>query len=436
MKPQSKTTAETEGGQVMLIISIFLLAGSFAIIGTLMVLVRSQIIVAHELSLSKASYILTEGALEDVVYRHKKALSVSATESLTEGDITVQTTTTNTPDGKIVLSVGNENGRIRKMETVLIEGDGAAFSFGVQTDNGGIILENNSSIDGNVYSNGSVTGSGLNLIKGTAISAGPSGYITEVHATGSAYAHIIDSSRIDDDAFYTSIDIGTVVNGTKYPGFPDLATSSLPIPDTLIDSWAAFAESSNILTAECVASGGHLVIDYDITLGPAKIPCDVTFEKFPDITISGVLWIVGDLEITQGPKFTIDPAIGNKSVPILVDDPANRLTSGRIIMSNSGVWTGNGSRSYLMLLSRNESAEQGGTEKAIILQNSNGGALLVYAGHGEINLQNNTDLTEITAYRVRLQNNTEVVYDTGLASAVFIAGPGGSYVIDSWQEVQ
>lgn len=436
MKPKSKTTPSTEGGQVMLIISVFLLAGSLAIVGTLMLLVRSQIIVVHELSLSKASYMLTEGALEDVVYRHKKALAVSATETLTEGHITVVTTTTNTPDGKTVLSVGNENGRIRKIETVLIEGDGASFSFGVQTDNGGIILENNSSIDGNVYSNGSIVGSGLNLIKGTAISAGPSGFITEVHATGSAYANVIDSSRIDGDAFYTSIDIGTIVAGTKYPGFPDLATSSLPIPDALIDDWAAFAESSNVLTAECTAAGGHLVIDYDITLGPAKIPCDVTFEKFPNVTISGVLWIAGDLNFKQGPKFTIDPAIGNKSVPIVVDNPADRLTSGRIVMSNSGQWTGNGSRSYLMLLSRNESAEQGGTEKAIIMENSNGGSLLVYAGHGEINLRNNTDLTEITAYRVRLQNNTEVQYDTGLASAVFMAGPGGSYIIDSWREVQ
>jgi hypothetical protein len=60
----------------------------------------------------------------------------------------------------------------------------------------------------------------------------------------------------------------------------------------------------------------------------------------------------------------------------------------------------------------------------------------VYAGHGEIELQNNTDLTEITAYRVRLINSTEVVYDTGLANSVFVTGPGGSYTVDTWQEVE
>jgi len=104
-------------------------------------------------------------------------------------------------------------------------------------------------------------------------------------------------------------------------------------------------------------------------------------------------------------------------------------------MRNSGTWTGNGNRSYIMVISRNESAEQGGAEKAILMEQSNGGSLLVYAGHGEINLQNNMELTEITAYRVRLQNLTEVNYDSGLASTVFTSGPGGSYVIDTWQEV-
>lgn len=436
MKQVSQKSNQREGGQVMLVITLFLLAGSLAIVATLMALVRSQLVVTTELTLSKETFIFTEGALEDVVYRHKNALTVAATETLSEGAITVVTTTTNTADGKIVLAIGNEDGRIRKIRSELIEGDGASFSFGVQTDNGGIILENNSSIDGNIYSNGPILGSGLNLVKGSAVSAGPSGFISDIHATGSAYAHSIVTSRIDADAFYTSIDIGTIVGGTKYPGYPDLATSSLPIPDSLIDTWEVYAKNSAVMTAECIAAGGTLVIDSDITLGPAKIPCDVSFEKFPDVTLAGVLWIVGDVTFTQGPKFTIHPAIGNKSVPIIVDNPSDRLTSSRIVMSNSGEWIGNGNHSYIMLLSRNESAEQGGTEKAITLENSNGGALLVYAGHGEINLQNNTDLTEITAYRVRLQNNTEVVYDTGLASAVFMAGPGGSYVIQTWEEIE
>jgi hypothetical protein len=424
-----------EGGQVLAVITIFILAGSMVIVGALFALVQSQIRVVTELSHSKQAYILAEGALEEVVYRHKESFQVAGTETLTEGGVTVTTTSTNISGGIEVLSVGDEVGRVRKVKAELIQGDGVSFSFGVQTNTGGIIMENSSSVNGNVYSNGPIIGANLNEINGTAISAGPSGYVSEVHATGSIYANTIEDSYIEVDAYYQSIDLATVVDGTKYPGSPDFATTSLPIDDTLLDSWAAYAASSTVMTAECAAAGGHLVIDYDITLGPVQIPCDVTFEKFPTVTVSGVIWIVGDMDLAQGPDFEIHPGIGNMSVPIIVDDPSDRLTSGRVNMRNSGTWTGNGNRSYIMVISRNESAEQGGAEKAILMEQSNGGSLLVYAGHGEINLQNNMELTEITAYRVRLQNLTEVNYDSGLASTVFTSGPGGSYVIDTWQEV-
>jgi hypothetical protein len=414
---------------------LFLLAGSFTIVSGIIAVVSSQVRVLTEMSFAKQSYMSAEGGLEDVVYRYHTGMNVTGTETLTMGDVTVTTRTTNIPGGKQVIASGVLNERERNIEAILIEGDGAAFSFGVQTHTGGLILENSSSINGNAYSNGPIEGFNLNLIRGTAISAGPAGSVSEIHATGSIFAHNIEDSWAEDDAFYTTID-STTVDGTLYPGSPDLATSTLPITDALLDTWETFAASSSVMTAECTAAGGTITFDTDVTLGPVKIPCNVVFNKFPTITVSGVIWITGNMTISQGPEFEVAPAIGNRSVPIVVDNPTNRLTSSKVVMNNSGAWSGNGDRSYLMVVSRNESAEQGGSEKAIVIQQSTGGALLVYAGHGEINLQNNTDLTEITAYRVRLQNSTEVIYDSGLASAVFVAGPGGSYVIDSWKEVE
>lgn len=424
-----------EGGQVLLIIMLFLLAGSFTIVSGIIAVVSSQVRVLTEMSFAKQSYIAAEGGLEDVVMRYHAGMNVSVTETFTLGDVTVTTRTTNIPGGKQVIASGVLSDRVRNVEAILIEGDGAAFSFGVQTHTGGLILENSSSINGNAYSNGPILGFNLNEIKGTAISAGPAGFVSEIHATGSIYAHHIEDSWAEDDAFYTTIE-DTTVDDTLYPDSPDLATSSLPITDELLDTWEAFAASSSVMTAECTAAGGTLIFNADVTLGPVKIPCNVEFRQFPTITVSGVIWITGDVTFTQGPEFEVAAAIGNRSVPIVVDNPSNRLTSSRVIMRNSGAWRGNGDRSYIMVVSRNESAEQGGSEKAILIEQSTGGALLVYAGHGEINLQNNTDLTEITAYRVRLQNATEVIYDSGLASAVFVAGPGGSYVIDSWKEVE
>ena len=64
------------------------------------------------------------------------------------------------------------------------------------------------------------------------------------------------------------------------------------------------------------------------------------------------------------------------------------------------------------------------------------GKLLVYAGHGEINLKNDINLKEVTGYKITIQNNAQVVYESGLANLLFSSGPSGGYFVDSWKEVE
>ena len=89
-----------------------------------------------------------------------------------------------------------------------------------------------------------------------------------------------------------------------------------------------------------------------------------------------------------------------------------------------------------MLISQNLSAESGGTEVALDVKNTVSGDLLVYAGHGEISLQNSINLKEVSAYRNRLKNTAEVIYETGIANLLFDSGPSGSYEILSWEEIE
>jgi hypothetical protein len=60
----------------------------------------------------------------------------------------------------------------------------------------------------------------------------------------------------------------------------------------------------------------------------------------------------------------------------------------------------------------------------------------MYAPHGELTLQNSADLRQITAYKIRLKNTANVTYETGLISTLFSSGPGGSWSIEDWQEVE
>lgn len=425
----------------MLLIMLLMLGGSLLLTGMVAKLVQSQVRVMTEQSFGKASFAFAEGALEDVAYRYIAGFDVSASESLTDGDLAATVTSVADIDGVTITSEGDLLGRTRTAETVLLLGAGASFAFGVQTGNGGFFLENSSSVNGNVYSNGPIEGhnqSSRNDVVGTVISAGPSGSLKYVHVHEDAYAHEIEKSTLDGDAYYQVIDLTseTTIGGYNGSSSPDQATSSFPIPDSTILTWAEYASTSDVWDAECASSSNDITISSDIDLGPVKIPCDVTFDGSPKITVQGVIWIAGNLTLKNGPEFHIDNAIGNKSVPIIVGDPDAPLTTGVVDMNNTGTWHGNGNRSYLLLISLNESFEQTGSGTAIDITNSAGGKLLVYTNHGEITMRNSVNLTMMTAYRIHLQQSSVVNYDNGIASTLFEVGPGGGYTIDSWREVE
>ena len=111
--------------------------------------------------------------------------------------------------------------------------------------------------------------------------------------------------------------------------------------------------------------------------------------------------------------------------------------SYKIELQNSAQFQNSGTEgSYILILSQNNSAENGGGEKAIILKNSANGDVLVYAGHGEIELQSSVDLKEVTAYRIRIKNSAQIIYESGLANILFTSGPSGGYSISDWKEIK
>lgn len=372
-----------------------------------------------------------EGISQDVVYRLINGITVDAVETLSLGVATGTATTTTVFDGKEVVSGGSRLGFVRKNKAHLTTGSGVSFNYGMQSGEGGIILENSSSVSGNVYSNGPIDGSESNLIKGSVVSAGPSGSIEGVHATSSAYARTITDSDIDGDAYYQTIS-DTSVDGALHPGSPDQATSSLPISDALIAAWEAEAAAGGTISSPCPYE-----IDDDVTLGPKKINCDLVINGDPTVTLGGALWVSGNITIQNTATIKVSSSLGGTSVPIIADKLSNQTTSSKISAENSVVFQGSGSSgSYVLLVSQNKSAEQGGSEKAITLKNSVDGDLLVYAGHGEILLENSIDVKEVTAWRIRLKNSAEILYDTGLANLLFTGGPSGGYTLDLWKEVE
>jgi hypothetical protein len=348
-----------------------------------------------------------------------------------------------------VASIGGSLARSSIKATLVVNDTVISFRYGIQAGNGGFKLENTSSITGNAFSSGPVIGSGGNYIRGDVVSAGSSGCNPEpeipvsgcvygIHATGNVFSHEIGKSgtgtTIDKDAYYAStITTNTTVTGTKHPGSSDQSSVSLPISDAQISQWESDAAAGETITT-CDGSGNYN-ISSDMSLGSKKITCNLVIKK-KTLTVTGPLWVTGNITVEVGSIIKMDPSLGSQNVAIIADNPANTTGSGKIIIEQSSTFQGSGSPgSFVFLISQNNSAETGGSNVAVS-QNQGASALVAYASHGLITMEQSANVKEATAYKIFLSQSSNVTYDTGLPSTLFESGPGaswtftpGSYVI-------
>ncbi|OHA20455.1 MAG: hypothetical protein A2836_02685 [Candidatus Taylorbacteria bacterium RIFCSPHIGHO2_01_FULL_45_63] len=422
--------SSTRGGQAMVTAVIFFLGITMTLVFGTVTPVLKEAALARQLQTSKQSYVLAESLSEDMTYRYKTGLAVDSIEYLTIGSDTAYATSTTVSGVVTIVSTGNKSDARRKVQTSLSSGDSASFHYGVQTDKGGVTFANSSSIKGNLFSNGPISGSG-NMVLGDIISAGPMGSVSGMHATSSIYAHTISNSTADKNAYYQSIS-GSTVLGTSYPASADQATSSMPIPDSDIFEWESDAAAGG--TATC-SGGSYNVSSGAVTLGPIKIPCDLNISNIADITLAGPVWVTGTINLSNSADISVDASLSGKSVAIIADKSSNRSSGSKINISNSVTFSGAGSNSYILLVSMNNDAENGGGNQAMTISNNISGEVLVYAPHGLISLANSISLREVTSYKLTLSNSAVVEYKSGLASLLFTAGPSGGYIITDWKEV-
>lgn len=420
---------KTNGGAAMLIAVIFFLFATMTIILGVASPILKQAAVSKNIITSKGSYYLAESSVEDVLYRLKNGRQVASSESLSLNGGIANIGVTDITGGKQIISDGNISTLTRKVKTTVVLGTGIAFHYGVQVGRGGFILENSSSVTGNIYSSGSVTGSG-NIVRGDVVSSGATGLISGIHATGTAYSHTISNSTIDKDAYYVT-KTSTTVSGVSHPGSSDLPDIELPISDAQITDWEDIAVAGGTISCS-----GTYVISSNRTLGPTKIPCDLEISGSPTITLNGPVWVTGNITIKNSAIIRVASSLGSVSIPIIADKTTNRTTSSKIDLNNTSQFFGSGSvGSFVFLISQNNSSELGGAEEAISMDNSSSGAVVLYAAHGLISVNNSATLKEVTGYKIKAKNTATIIYDTGLPSNVFSEGPAGGYDVTDWREI-
>ena len=262
--------------------------------------------------------------------------------------------------------------------------------------------------------------------------------IEKMSVLRTAKANTIKDSSIGKDAYYQTI-INSTVGGTLYPNSSDPPVLNMPISQANIDQWKTDAGAGGIINGNCGDSGtAECIIGDDkmLSLGPKKINGNLVLTKKQTLNVTGTLYFTGYISIdsSSGAKVKCDPSFGKRNCLILTDSWVH--------IENNAIFQGSGEPgSYIMILT-NLSGCTGGAQQpqcthhngAIDIHNKAIGAIF-YSSHSLVHLHNGVEITEVTAYKLELENNAIVRYEQGLIHTLFSSGPSGGYSIDNWIEV-
>lgn len=305
----------------------------------------------------------------------------------------------------------------------------ASFFYGVQVGGLGITMSNNSRIIGNVYTDGTIQGGNNGSeITNDAIVSGALNKIDRVTVGGNAKAHTITNSTVVKDAYYQVMD-NTTVSGVKYPNSPDPAPVGLPLSQTTIDQWEAWAENGNTYTGNYTHTGTG-------TLGPIKIDGDLVINTGTGntLTLNGTVWVTGNVTVLTNSTLKLNPGYGPNSGMIIADSQTDKNTKGKITVANNVIVSGSGNpKSYILFLSTNTGST---IANPAILAGNNSNAVVYYSTTGMIEVANNARMRAVSGGGLHLSNGAIIEYDTGLANASFSGGPGGSWRVIEWQVVK
>jgi hypothetical protein len=247
-----------------------------------------------------------------------------------------------------------------------------------------------------------------------------------------AHANTIANAAVGRDAYYQTIDQNTTVAGTKYPDSSDPPTKDLSISLAQIQDQEVAAQLGGVIEGNYLAPAGS-------QLGPIKINGDLSF---PDnnydnpVIITGPVWVTGKISASGNAKIKLKAGL-TFSYPIIADNPGDRQNQGKIVFTNNVVTEDSSQGGYLIFISTNQSLSD--DNPAVLVSNNinkDKPSSILFSLYGLIKVENNVKFKEITGYGLQLENNTEIVYEQGLVNASFSSGPGASWKIISWREVQ
>jgi len=377
---------------------------------------------------SSQAYCVAEAGIEDALLRLAEAMNWSSPYNLSIGAGSTQVEISNILGGsRSVISGGQVSNRTRKIRVVYaLSTQEVSFHYGAQVGEGGMEMGNNSRVKGNIYSNGSViAATGQGFIDDTVVVAINGNRIEGLAVGKDGKAHTCKNCAIQGTLTYVSG--GALENCTagetvkEQPN--EILPKDLPISQSQIDDWKLETEAGGIILGDHIIAGGS-----QENLGPVKIEGNLLVDNNATLNMTGTIWVTGNLRINNGALIKLDLNSYGPLSGLMVIDGKVKVRPGAILQG-----TGE-SGSYLMLLSTNPEVLDI-VNPAIEIDN-NTDAAIFYTNQGLIVLRNNVQSREVTGYKVFLENNAEIMYESGLRDTSFSSGPGGTWEVASWKEIE
>jgi len=423
---------KNEHGQALLVVVVFMLFLSLAIgFGLLTPIITDTRLIAQQFTSAQSIYV-AEAGVEDVVYRLRNSMNFDSTELLKLAGATATTTVSDVGDEQKKVRTQGQMGKVvRASKADVLVSSGTSFNFGAQAGVEGFDIRGGSTLNGNVYSNGNVTGAGGSEITGSAIAVstiegeGGSQWWQPLVVSEDSWADTVITTRTNGTLYCdTSIDNYPPPDGTPCDtsqGTPQPA--DFPISDSAANAWKEEAESGGTISGDVsVGWAGD-------TLGPKKITGNLTIGGGGVLTLTGTVWVVGDVSVGGGGSVELDSSYGNQSGVLITD--------GQIDIGGGGEFKGSGELgSYPVLVTTSTCPDGSGCSGPALSLSGGSGAVVLVAQNGTLFLNGGSAARAITGKRVEMSGGGEVNYDAGLVSLFFTSGPGGTWSIDEWKEVE
>ncbi len=237
---------------------------------------------------------------------------------------------------------------------------------------------------------------------------------------GNAEAYQIKNSTVAGTIY---CQVGSNNNKTCDTTKPVPSPLDFPISDAVIALWKSEAEAGGVIN-------GDYTLTSSMSLGPKKIVGDLKIDGNKTLTMTGNIWVTGNIELENGAIVKLDTGYISNGGLLMAD--------GDIDISNGASFAGSGqSGSYIMVLSTSDCPQSPSCDGNYAIDVANNvGAVIINAEKGTIRMRNNVGVKAATAYRIIFDNNSIINYETGLADVNFVNGPGGSWSVESWREIQ